>query len=105
MKVKKINIAKDYTKFPGPRYEELGPFSGEDFREQVLLPALEEYEILEINLDGTAGYGSSFLDEAFAGIVREHNFAPEKLLQALRFISKEEPELVDEILAYIKDAN
>lgn len=105
MKVKKINIAKDYTKFPGPRYEELGPFSGEVFREQILLPALKEYEILEINLDGTAGYGSSFLDEAFAGIVRETNYASEELLKALRFVSEEEPELIDEILTYIKEAH
>lgn len=104
MKLKQINIARDYTKFPGPRYIELGPNSGQHFRDTVLAPSLEDCSILEINLDGTAGYGSSFLEEAFAGLVRESGFSSHFLLKTLRFISKEEPELIEEITSYIKEA-
>jgi hypothetical protein len=70
-----IRIASDYTKYPGPRYREHGPFSGEQFREEQLSPALKAViasgDVLTIVLDGVAGYGSSFLEEAFGGLVRE----------------------------------
>ena len=70
-----VNIAEDYSKVPGGRYIEDGPFSGQDFRENILLPKFQEAKrqnvILQVNLDGGYGYGSSFLDEAFGGLARE----------------------------------
>jgi len=36
-----------------------------------LIPALKEYEKVIVDLDGTSGYGSSFLEEAFGGLVRK----------------------------------
>ena len=62
-----INIARDFSKTPAGRYLTDGPFSGEHFRESVLLPALQTHELLKVDLDGTLGYGSSFLEEAFGG--------------------------------------
>ena len=59
-----INIARDYSKIPGGRYVEDGPYSGQDFREKLLLPkfqkAKQQGETLQVNLDGEYGYGSSF---------------------------------------------
>lgn len=64
----------DYVKAPGFRLKSDGPNSGEWFRDAVLLPALKkaiaDHEKLTVQLDGVAGYGSSFLEEAFGGLIR-----------------------------------
>jgi hypothetical protein len=70
----KLRIA-DYASSPGGRFISDGDFSGEWFRDQILAPALlavkDKSEKLEVELDGTSGYGSSFLEEAFGGLVRK----------------------------------
>jgi len=69
-----ISIAENFSRYPGPRYRKDGPFSGEEFREGYLQPALsaalKDGGIVAVVLDGVAGYGSSFLEEAFGGLVR-----------------------------------
>lgn len=50
------------------------------------------------------GYGSSFLEEAFGGLVRLKQWPLSVLLKQIEFISKEEPNLVDEICGYMRDA-
>ena len=65
-----INIAKDFSDVPLGRYPGDGNFSGERFREELLRPALQKGNVA-VNIDGTEGYGSSFLDEAFGGLVRK----------------------------------
>lgn len=102
-----ISIAKSFSLTPGPRYREEGPFSGEQFREEVLLPAFDkavsEREKLTINLDGTAGYGTSFLEEVFGGLARIREEA--SVIQTLEIISTEEPYLLNDIAGYIREAN
>lgn len=100
----KISIAKDFTTTPGFRFKIEGPFSGEEFRETHLEPLFEKGETnIEVNLDGTAGYATSFLEEIFGGLSRKHGAA--RCLSVFSFISEEEPELVDEIQGYINDAS
>jgi hypothetical protein len=70
MATKTIRIKQDFTEFPGGRYREDGDFSGEQFRDDVLIPALNTHDRVVVFLDGTAGYPSSFLEEAFGGLVR-----------------------------------
>ena len=98
-----VNIAEDYSKVPGGRYIEDGPFSGQDFREKVLLPKFQEAKrqnvILQVNLDGGYGYGSSFLDEAFGGLARELH---EPAIWRIQIISEEEPDLIPQIQKYIE---
>ena len=65
-----ISIAKDFTQTPAGRYLTDGPYSGQKFREDVLVPALSAGKEIEIDLDGALGFGSSFLEEAFGGLVR-----------------------------------
>jgi hypothetical protein len=64
-----------------------GPFSGEEFREELLEPALkqaiEQKHVLTIILDGVSGYGSSFLEESFGGLVRS-GFTSDQLRKHLR---------------------
>lgn len=67
---KVIDIAKDFSRYPAGRFISDGPFSGERFRNEFLVPALQNNEKIVVNLDGTRGYGSSFLEEAFGGLVR-----------------------------------
>lgn len=98
-----INIARDYTTTPGARYITDGPFSGEEFRklhlEKLMADPKAEVTIL---LDGTEGYATSFLEEAFGGLARM--FGPDRCLRALKFVSEEEPLLIDEIQEYIREA-
>lgn len=66
-----IDIAKDFSPVPAGRHASDGDYSGEHFRKSVLRPALEKYSTVEVILDNTEGFGSSFLEEAFGGLVRD----------------------------------
>ena len=102
-----INICKDFSDTPGARCRSDGPFSGEEFRETLLKPrfleATTKNEELIIELDGGYGYPTSFLEEAFGGLARE--FGHIKVKQVLRFISNDEPSLIEEILSYISSVD
>jgi hypothetical protein len=100
-----VNV-KDYSEFPGPRKSTVGPNSGEVFRETKLLPEIlaNPSSIICVNLDGTAGYGSSFLEEAFGGLIRR-GVSLEKTLEICdNLISNEDDSLVDEIREYVLEA-
>lgn len=96
---------RDFTEFPGPRHEHIGPFSGERFREEVLLKAINEHGISEVHvdLDGTAGYGSSFLEEAFGGLVRSGISYESVAKLCERLLSNEDPSLIEEIKGYVDE--
>ena len=97
-----INIARDFSVFPGGRSPKDGPHNGEEFRERLLIPALTSGESIQIELDGTRGYGSSFLEEAFGGLVRR-GYGKKQLRQRLSFVSSRAG-LVQEIDSYIEKA-
>lgn len=101
--MKEIKVS-DFTKYPGPRYISLGPNSGEAFRNEVLKPALELNEPIQVNLDNVFGYGSSFLEEAFGGLVRD-GVSPVKMKELVKnLVSNDDPYLVEEITEYVTDA-
>lgn len=100
--MKTINVASDFSRFPAGRYRDDGPFSGQLFRESCLFPAYEAGGAVTIVLDGARGYGSSFLEEAFGGLIRA-GFVAEDVLSRTKFISKD-PTLVMEIEDYIRHA-
>jgi hypothetical protein len=81
-----IRVA-DFAPSPGGRYIADGAFSGEWFRDDILVPALraaiEASTVLRVELDGTSGYGSSFLEEAFGGLIRKRIFPARKIQTAL----------------------
>ncbi|MCA3080823.1 MAG: STAS-like domain-containing protein [Rhodocyclaceae bacterium] len=64
-----INIAKDFSPFPGGRERSDGPHTGQAFREDFLAPALEKGHVTLV-LDGVMGLPSSFFEEALGGLVR-----------------------------------
>lgn len=102
-----INIARDFTVHPGPRYPHQGQGSGEEFRERHLKPKFESArrsgERLIVELDGVEfGYPTSFLEEAFGGLARA--FGIDAVQNGLEFRSVAEPMLETEIRHYIKNA-
>ncbi len=106
--MKTISIAKDFSVTPGARYEYEGPFPGKEFREKLLSPAIKEaletQTGLMVDLDGTAGLGTSFLEESFGGLIREDKFPYDKVIELLDFKSDENPDYVVEIKQYMKEA-
>ena len=104
----KLSIAKDFSMTPGPRYEDEGNWSGERFRKDILLPKLKEAidcggKII-INFDGTAGYGTSFLEEAFGGLIRVDNLSYSDIYEVIKLESIEEEYLKEDIDNYMRDA-
>ena len=101
--MKTINVAKDFTRFPAGRYKKNGETSGEAFRERFLEEPLRQGESLTIEFDGTVGYGSSFLEEAFGGIVRSLKL-PSQFILAHLTLKSSDPTICDEVRDYIDDA-
>jgi|SRR5579872_7627335 len=82
-----IRVA-DSAPSPGGRFRRDGPFSGEWFRDDILAPALREAiqrrDPVTVVLDGTSGYGSSFLEEVFGGLIRTGTFSRDQLRAYLK---------------------
>jgi hypothetical protein len=98
-----LDLGKSFSRFPAGRFRSDGPNSGEKFRDEVLLPVLQQSNApITIELDNALGYGSSFLEEAFGGLVRK-GIASDTLKSRFHFVS-EDGALVAEILDYIRDA-
>ena len=70
-------IAKEFSPHPIGRYKTDSDHSAELFREKFLIPrlrkAFEKNEKLEVIFEGLLGCSSSFLEEAFGGLVRSEN--------------------------------
>lgn len=101
-----INISKDFTTTPGARYKVDGSFSGEEFREQFLEKHFQDpgdNSKIVVNLDGTEGYATSFLEEAFGGLARK--YGKQRCLDRLDFISNEDKLLMVEIKKYIENCH
>lgn len=105
----KIKIATDFSRIPGARDISEGDYPGRDFRESILFPKLKEAisknEKLEIDLDGTSGLGTSFLEESFGGLIRENKLKYSDILNTIILISEEDPDYIDEINEYLKVAH
>lgn len=99
-----INVAKDFTRYPSGRYKKNGDSSGEAFRELFLETPLSQNQAVVVELDGTIGYGSSFLEEAFGGLVRKLKVQSKDLYKNLTLKSNDES-LLQEIKEYIEDAS
>ena len=104
----KLNIARDFSRCPGARYKTEGDFSGEEFRNQLLLPklkdAIDTHCHLIVDLDGSAGYSTSFLEEAFGGLIRHDSISYDVITNTIEIISNEDPSYKDDIMFYLKKA-
>ncbi len=66
----RFSIAEDFSRCPAGRKKTDGPHSGEALRE-ILVEKLKDGP-LTVDLSGTLGFGSSFLEEAFGGLGGEN---------------------------------
>lgn len=98
-----ISVANDFTRFPAGRYKRNGDTSGEAFRERFLEEPLQKGEHVTVDFDGTVGYGSSFLEEAFGGVVRKLKLPADFVLEHLTLRSSD-ASIVDEVKEYVLDA-
>jgi hypothetical protein len=96
-----INVARDFSRYPSGRYRADSRFSGQRFRDDFIIPALQNNDKVIVELDGTLGYGSSFLDEAFGGLVRLGLFAKEALLSKI-VLRTNDPILRAEVMGYLR---
>jgi STAS-like domain of unknown function (DUF4325) len=92
-----FNIADDFSKSPGPRYSWQGPMSGEVLRRQLVKLLRDPISRITIILDGTRGFGSSFLDEAFGGLIRSDGFSFDEVRNRMNFVSDFDPTYIQEI--------
>jgi hypothetical protein len=103
-----LKISTDFSIYPGARYETDGKYSGEEFYKlklkRAFQDALENNDQLIVDLDGTAGYASSFLSESF-GLLTE-TFGKDQVLGRLQIVSDNEPDWKKVILEdYIPNAS
>jgi len=98
-----IDIAKDFSIKPFGRDENDGKFSGQRFREQKLIPAFKNTnEKVHVFLDNVKrGYGSSFLEESFAGLLRSD--IPYETLKERLDIVTDNKGYKEEIWEYIEE--
>lgn len=101
-----VIYVKKFSITPGSRYIDEGPHSGQEFREKFLQPEFEKIinsdSKITIDLDGTIGFGTSWLEEVFGGLAR--TFDKNLVMEKLEFISKEEDYLIEDIQHYILNA-
>jgi hypothetical protein len=84
-----ITVIKDFHEKPYGRYRDDADgcdlTSGQTFREDILVPALEKFDHVVVDLTGYNRYGRSFLDEAFGGLIREAGLTSSFLEKKLTF--------------------
>lgn len=102
--MKKLKICEVFTDTPGGRTPEEGEFSGAEFRDEILRPlyneCLNRKEILQIDFDGCYGFGTSFLEEAFGGLVRKYKY--KNVLDNIKLISNDDETILINVPKYIK---
>lgn len=105
-----IKVSEEFTDAPGLRYNTKNfQYSGEQFREEILYPkymeCLAKKEKLIVDLDGGYGYFSSFLEEAFGGLIRKlrkNNLNLKKALKIIEIKSNDNPVLIEKVYNYMK---
>jgi hypothetical protein len=99
----RVNVAREFTRYPSGRYRRNGTTSGEEFRQRFLEGPLVRGESVVVELDGTIGYGSSFLEEAFGGLCRTTDVAADAILERISLDTSDD-QLKAEIRQYILEA-
>ena len=95
-----INIARDFSKFPAGRVAADGPDNAQRFRQEMLLPFLNLPIKIFIEVDGTLGYASSFIEEAFSGLAKEAGITQNDLVNKIKIVASN-PILASNFYHYI----
>lgn len=102
---KVINIATDFCRAPAGRYRKNGDFTGEVFREDILVPAIlnNEYSEIIVNLDDLDGVGTSFWDEVFGELLRSKIISKDLFKQKVKLVCTDDVYLVPTIKSIIEE--
>lgn len=91
--MKTISVLESFSEFPALRHCNISDKSGEEFYHKVLNKEFTEVykknDKLTVNIDATAGYASSFLDEAFGNLV--YDFTLDVVKLKIEIVSDQEP--------------
>lgn len=92
-----ISVFSDFNVYPGLRHISMSENSGEEFYHNILngkfWEAYQKGEKLILNLDNTAGYPPSFIDESIGNLV--YDFSLENVKKTLEIVSKQEPNWIE----------
>lgn len=102
----RLVIASEFSPITGGRTPDEGEFSGQIFRDEVLVPkyieCLDKNERLEIVFDNCYGIGTSFLEEAFGGLVRKYKYTD--VLDHIKLTANDDETILINVPKYIKAA-
>lgn len=98
-----FRFAHEFTDIPIGRFRTDGDLSAEVFRDDILIPLLANHNKVILDLNGVFGFGSSFLDEAFCGIIRRKLYTVDELLTKLEIICDDDPMTVRQIHKYLNN--
>lgn len=101
MSIRTIHLAQEFSPCPAGRFSSDGPYPGAAFRDIFLLPAIQSNEKVVVDFAGTEMAGSSFLEEAFGGLVRAG--LPEALLQKKLELNSPRPSDLKRVWRYIHE--
>lgn len=102
-----IDVAKDFSRFLAGRYASDGSSSAENFRERIVIPALRRGGIVAFDVDGVVGMPSSFIEEAFGGLIRNaisNGLEPNDIMNRVEIISKRVPAFAVEVRYFMEAA-
>ncbi|RSB18561.1 STAS-like domain-containing protein [Citrobacter farmeri] len=97
-----ISVKDAIGRYPMGRFKKDGLGSAEELRDDYIIPALNKYDLVNIELDGVMGYGSSFLEEVFGGLVRSGLYDA-GLIDRINIIT-DQLFYINEIKSHIEDA-
>ena len=95
----KYNFSEEFTRYPGPRFKRLGKYSGEEFRDDILKPLLENNELIEIDASNIRSFNPSFLDEVFSYLAEELGL--EEFKKRINFYSTTDKNLEKKMMSYV----
>lgn len=101
-----INVANDFSLMPSGRHRSDGSYTGDHFYE-ILIKEIEkvpEDEKIIINFDGVLAAGSSFLEQAFAGLIREKKISKNQFFNKFEIVANEYPEIREKVKRYVSEA-
>ncbi|MCY4047514.1 MAG: STAS-like domain-containing protein [Candidatus Dadabacteria bacterium] len=105
-----LKIAEEFSPAPIGRYRSDSNKSGEAFRDDLLFPridkAIRENDVLVVDFEGMEGLTSSFLEEAFGGLISVKGLSAEAVIKALEFRPENSyfDPYIENVREYIRDA-
>lgn len=97
-----VDMGKDFSRYPAGRTDKDGRFNGTAFRNMHLIPFIGAGKKVIVLLDTGFSYGSSFLEEAFGGLIRAG--VDKAVFASLVDLDTKDTALLEEIRRYVNAA-